>query len=90
MGMKRDYRDYRNIKDICKILNILDREFVLITNNPDKISGFKAQGLNLSSIDAIDIPPSPFNIAYLKSKEEAGHLIFETKTKQGAFYNIPH
>lgn len=50
MGMKRDYRDYRNIKDICHILGIMDKEFVLITNNPDKISGFKAQGLNLSSI----------------------------------------
>ena len=68
MGMKKDYRDYRNIRDICQILNILDKDFVLITNNPDKISGFKELGLNLTGIESIDIPPSPFNIAYLKSK----------------------
>ena len=89
MGMKKDYRDYRNIKDICHILDIMDNEFVLITNNPDKIEGFKEQGLKLSRIESIDISPGPFNIAYLKSKEESGHLIFETKKKQ-SFYQIPH
>lgn len=68
MGMKKDYRDYRNIKDICHILNIMDKEFVLITNNPDKIQGFKDMGLNLNRIESIDISPGPFNIAYLKSK----------------------
>jgi 3,4-dihydroxy 2-butanone 4-phosphate synthase/GTP cyclohydrolase II len=75
MGMKKDYRDYRNIRDICYLLGILDKEFVLITNNPDKINGFKEQGMNLSRIETIDIAPSPFNIAYLKSKEESGHLL---------------
>jgi 3,4-dihydroxy 2-butanone 4-phosphate synthase/GTP cyclohydrolase II len=37
LGMQLDYRDYRNVKDICHLLNIEERNFVLLTNNPDKI-----------------------------------------------------
>lgn len=48
--MINDYRDYRNVKDIVKILKIENSQFVLLTNNPDKIGGFKDLGLNLSKI----------------------------------------
>jgi hypothetical protein len=63
---------------------------VLITNNPDKINGFKEQGMNLSRIENIDITPSPYNIAYLKSKEISGHLLNETKKNRPFIYNIPY
>lgn len=50
LGMINDYRDYRNVRDICKILHIDESKFVLLTNNPDKIGGFKELGLNLLRI----------------------------------------
>lgn len=50
LGMINDYRDYRNVRDICKILHINESKFVLLTNNPDKIGGFKELGLNLLRI----------------------------------------
>lgn len=89
LGMISDYRDYRNVRDICKILKIDKTNFVLLTNNPDKIGGFKELGLNLSKIASIEITPGPFNIAYLKSKQQYGHLIYETKKKE-SFYKIPY
>lgn len=36
LGMKKDYREYDSIRDILKMLRI-NPEFVLLTNNPDKI-----------------------------------------------------
>lgn len=89
LGMINDYRDYRNVRDICKILKIEDSKFVLLTNNPDKIGGFKELGLNLLRIESIEITPGPFNLAYLKSKQQYGHLIYETKKKE-TFYKIPY
>lgn len=47
--MKHDYRSYTNIKDICSILNI-DPEFILLTNNPDKIEKFNKIGLKLNGV----------------------------------------
>ena len=89
LGMINDYRDYRNVKDIIKILGINDSKFVLLTNNPDKIGSFKELGLNLHKIESIEITPGPFNLAYLKSKQQYGHLIYETKKKE-TFYKIPY
>lgn len=39
LGMQHDYRQYTDVKDILKILNI-NSEFILLTNNPDKIEKF--------------------------------------------------
>lgn len=36
LGLKHDYRDYTDVQSIVKILNI-EGEFILLTNNPDKI-----------------------------------------------------
>lgn len=41
-------------------------------------------------IESIDIPPNPFNMAYLKSKLESGHILQETKKKQPSIYSIPY
>jgi GTP cyclohydrolase II len=65
--MKHDYRSYTNIKDICFILNI-DPEFILLTNNPDKIEKFNKIGLKLNGVQSIEITPNPFNQQYLMSK----------------------
>jgi 3,4-dihydroxy 2-butanone 4-phosphate synthase/GTP cyclohydrolase II len=72
LGLKSDHRSYDNIRDICKLMAI-DPEFVLLTNNPDKVNGLKALGLNIARAESLEYQPSPFNMAYLKSKQEYGH-----------------
>ena len=37
LGMLPDYRSYHNIKEICHILGFMEKRWVLLTNNPDKI-----------------------------------------------------
>ncbi len=88
LGMKKDYREYRNIKDICIMLDI-KADFVLLTNNPDKINGLTEQGISIKSVQSIEIKPNPFNQSYLISKEKSGHLLMETKKKLNR-YNLPH
>jgi 3,4-dihydroxy 2-butanone 4-phosphate synthase/GTP cyclohydrolase II len=88
LGMKHDYRDYTNVKDITHILNI-DPEFILLTNNPDKIEKFQKLNLKLKEVKSIEITPNPFNQQYLMSKEKYGHILYQAKTKVQK-YIIPH
>jgi len=75
MGLKHDYRDYRNVKDICVILEIYEKNFYLMTNNPDKISKIKELGFNIKEVLSVEFPPNPFNRKYLESKKDTGHKL---------------
>lgn len=75
MGLQHDYRDYRNVKDICVILDIADKEFNLMTNNPDKIRKFTKLGLNLKKTISVEFASNPFNRKYLESKMKTGHKL---------------
>jgi len=88
LGMEADYRNYRNVRDICTLLNI-NSEFILLTNNPDKIRCFKELGLKIKDIESIEIEPNPFNLPYLHSKMNYGHLLVQTKKKIQT-YSLPH
>lgn len=81
MGLKSDYRDYRNVKDIIKMLDIQDRDYYLMTNNPDKISKLKKLDVNLKEIVSIEFKPNIFNQNYLISKQQTGHLLHKAKEK---------
>ena len=74
LGLKKDYRNYSNIKDICTMLEI-NPNFILLTNNPDKINGLKKLGLNVTKTETIEYIPNPFNRNYLLSKHETGHVL---------------
>jgi len=65
--MKKDYREYNSIKDILKIMNI-NPNFVLMTNNPDKINAMKELNINIISTGEIEFKPNPFNSDYLAAK----------------------
>jgi 3,4-dihydroxy 2-butanone 4-phosphate synthase/GTP cyclohydrolase II len=88
LGMKHDYREYNNVKDICHILNI-NAQFILLTNNPDKIEKFEKIGMNMLRTESIEIQPNPFNQQYLHSKQQYGHILYHAKTKVSK-YVIPH
>lgn len=72
LGLKKDYRQYLNIADIVHILGI-DAEWVILTNNPDKVAAMKRNGLKVAGTETIEFEPGPFNLFYLKSKKESGH-----------------
>ncbi|WPJ96945.1 hypothetical protein SH580_04390 [Coraliomargarita algicola] len=72
LGLKKDYRQYLNISDIVHILNI-DAKWVVLTNNPDKVAAMQRNGLTVERTEAIEYEPGPFNLFYLKSKQESGH-----------------
>lgn len=52
LGMQHDYRQYTCVKDITKILGI-NSEFILLTNNPDKIEKFSKLGIPLKKVESI-------------------------------------
>lgn len=89
LGMKHDYRDYRNIAEIAHILEIQNANFVLLSNNPDKINSLQDMGIKVVKVESIEYPPGPFNQSYLVSKAQTGHLLYQTKEKV-AKYHFPH
>jgi len=74
MGLKKDHRQYDNISHICHLLGIR-APFIVLTNNPDKVAALKAQGLPVAGTERLEFAPSPFNLAYLTSKADAGHIL---------------
>lgn len=74
LGLKKDYRQYRNVKDICRILCI-NPDWVVLTNNPDKVQALIDQGLSVVKTETIEFDPGPYNLAYLRSKAESGHIL---------------
>lgn len=78
LGLKNDHRDYTMIFEICKLLNIFP-EWILLTNNPDKINGLKKLGLNIVGHETIEFKPNATNLFYLRSKQKYGHLLQETQ-----------
>jgi 3,4-dihydroxy 2-butanone 4-phosphate synthase/GTP cyclohydrolase II len=75
MGLKKDYRDYRNIRDICHLLDITAARWVILTNNPDKVAAMRELGLHVAAHEALEFDPGPFNLSYLQSKAESGHIL---------------
>jgi 3,4-dihydroxy 2-butanone 4-phosphate synthase/GTP cyclohydrolase II len=80
MGLDKDYRDYSSISAICKMMNV-KADFILMTNNPDKVSALTDQGLLVKDTETIEYEPSPYNLAYLASKAAAGHTLSKARAE---------
>lgn len=74
LGLKKDYRQYLNIADIVHILGI-NAEWIVLTNNPDKVAAMERNGMKVAGKETIEFEPGPFNLFYLKSKQESGHKL---------------
>jgi len=79
LGMKKDYRSYHNVKEILHFLKFENKEFILLTNNPDKIDGLKDLKINVIKTQSIEFTPNIYNRSYLISKERTGHLLKSIK-----------
>lgn len=89
MGLKRDYRQYSNIKDMCLMLKI-QASFILLTNNPDKVAAIKEKGIKIERTESLEIKPGPYNLAYLKSKMESGHILKKQIPPSVRRIDLPH
>ena len=74
LGFATDERDWGVAARILRHLGVgaLD----LLTNNPDKIKGLRASGIEVVLRVPLEIPPNPHNAAYLESKRlRMGHTL---------------
>ncbi len=74
LGFPPDLRDYGIGAQILSDLGL--ERIQLLTNNPKKIVGLKAFGLEIVDRIPIEIPPNPRNRRYLQVKrDKLGHLL---------------
>lgn len=74
LGFKADLRDYGIGAQILRDLGV--RKMRLMTNNPKKVIGLNAYGLEIVERVSIEIKANPENEMYLQTKrDKLGHLI---------------
>jgi 3,4-dihydroxy 2-butanone 4-phosphate synthase/GTP cyclohydrolase II len=74
LGFKDDSRDYGIGAQMLRDLGA--HRIRLVTNNPKKIQSLRAYGLEVTERIAIEVPPHPENVRYLRTKQEKlGHML---------------
>ncbi len=74
LGFGADDRDYGVGATILREMGVT--KLRLLTNNPQKRKGLEGYGLTIVENIPIIIPPNPYNIKYLKTKEQVmGHQL---------------
>jgi 3,4-dihydroxy 2-butanone 4-phosphate synthase/GTP cyclohydrolase II len=74
LGFKPDLRDYGIGAQILRALGL--GKIKIMSNNPRKIVGLEAYGLEMVERVPIEVQPQKHNIKYLKTKQDKmGHLI---------------
>jgi 3,4-dihydroxy 2-butanone 4-phosphate synthase/GTP cyclohydrolase II len=83
LGYAPDLRDYGIGAQILVDLGV--RKMRLLTNNPKKIVGLEAYGLEIVERVPIQVPARPENRRYLKAKrEKLGHYLLKDALDEGA------
>jgi GTP cyclohydrolase II len=72
LGFKADERSYLVAIDILKALKI--KCVKLITNNPKKVAELCDSGIEVTDRIPVAITPNVYNVKYLESKSDDGHL----------------
>lgn len=73
LGFKADERSYLVAVDILKAIDV--KSVRLITNNPRKVAELCSSGIDVTDRIPIAITPNVYNIKYLATKSEDGHLM---------------
>ena len=78
LGFRPDEREYGVGAQILRQLGI--HKIRLMTNNPVKRVGLEAFGLEIVENVPIEVKPNPYNVRYLKTKQERmGHILHFNK-----------
>ncbi len=81
LGFDPDLRDYGIGAQILADLGLT--QVRLMTNNPRKVVGLDGFGLTIVERVPLEVPPTPGNARYLKTKrEKLGHLLLEVLDSQ--------
>ena len=73
LGLPEDARDYRVAAEMLLDLGV--RRAAVLTNNPAKIEGLRRHGIEVVERLPVQVEPNPFNLGYLRTKQEKlGHL----------------
>ncbi|UCF06654.1 MAG: bifunctional 3,4-dihydroxy-2-butanone-4-phosphate synthase/GTP cyclohydrolase II [bacterium] len=82
LGFPADLRDYGIGAQILADIGL--HKIRLLTNNPRKVIGLKAYGLEITERVPIEVPPNKQNVGYLAAKrDKLGHLFGELDDEQG-------
>jgi 3,4-dihydroxy 2-butanone 4-phosphate synthase/GTP cyclohydrolase II len=82
LGFKADLRDYGTGAQILRDLGLSSMR--LMTNNPKKIVGLSAHGLNVTQQVPIEMAPNSRNLKYLQAKrQKLGHMLKLASKKIG-------
>jgi len=74
LGFRDDERDYAIAAHMLQSLKV--KSIRLMTNNPRKLAGLTALGINITDRIPLIIPPNPYNEFYLHTKAtKSGHLL---------------
>jgi len=74
LGHAADARDYRVAAHILRDLEV--KSIRLLTNNPDKVEGLAALGINVTARLPLETPVKPENTGYLQTKAaRLGHCL---------------
>jgi 3,4-dihydroxy 2-butanone 4-phosphate synthase/GTP cyclohydrolase II len=74
LGFQEDLRDYGIGAQILRDLGV--QRVQLLTNNPRKIAGLEAYGIEVVTRAPLEVTPRPGNIEYLRTKQrKLGHLL---------------
>lgn len=68
LGFECDLRNYDIVESILNYFQV--RSVLIMTNNPDKITGLEKMGISINGRIPLVIPPNEHNQSYLKTKKE--------------------
>ena len=81
LGFRPDLRDYGIGAQILRDLGV--GKMKLLTNNPKKVVGWNAYGLDIVERVSLEMDPNEINERYLKTKrDKLGHLILVERAKK--------
>jgi 3,4-dihydroxy 2-butanone 4-phosphate synthase/GTP cyclohydrolase II len=78
LGWPADRREYGAAAAILSDLGV--RRVTLLTNNPAKVAGLRAHGIDVADVRSLEVGRTPQNEAYLRTKATAmGHTLHLTE-----------
>ncbi len=83
LGWPADRREYGAAAAILADLGI--ERVTLLTNNPAKVAGLRAHGIDVADVRGLEVGRTPHNVAYLRTKATAmGHVLHGPDGADGA------
>jgi GTP cyclohydrolase II len=88
LGLAVDAREYSDAAAVLRAIGV--RSVRLLTNNPAKVDGLRASGVDVVAVEALATAPHSRNVAYLRTKERRlGHVRPSGRTVDDETLDLP-